>query len=152
MDVTDERLFTTGVFEDADSAARAVLALRDDRFPVEAISLIGLDSEAAAALVTSLTGTPGAVLEVQGLGAARVTGALTGVLAGEDDGLASRGLAATAGRAGYQPHDGRIYDALVRRGGILVAVEGAARAADALAMLMAYGGGNAAIGAWAGRL
>ena len=38
------------------------------------------------------------------------------------------------------------------RGGVLVGVSGEARAADALATLHAYGGGNAAIGAWTGRV
>lgn len=150
--MTDERLFTTGVFQDAASAALAVEALRADRFPAECISLLGQDSESAAELVRSVSGEPGAVRQVHGMGAVRTTGPLAAVLDGDDDGLGTRGLAATAGRAGYQSHDGRIYDALVRRGGVLVAVEGAARAADALAVLHAYGGGNAAIGAWSGRL
>jgi hypothetical protein len=35
---------------------------------------------------------------------------------------------------------------------VLVAVLGDPRAADALAILHAYGGGNAAIGAWMGRV
>jgi len=55
-------------------------------------------------------------------------------------------------RAGFQAHDGAIFERLVARGGILVGVDSEARAADALATLHAYGAGNAAIGAWAGRL
>jgi hypothetical protein len=35
---------------------------------------------------------------------------------------------------------------------VLVAVRNEPRAADALAKLHAYGGGNAAIGAWTGRV
>ena len=35
---------------------------------------------------------------------------------------------------------------------VLVAIEDAPRAADALAILHSYGGGNAAIGAWGGRI
>jgi hypothetical protein len=54
--------------------------------------------------------------------------------------------------AGFQAHDGRIYETLAQRGGILIAVRSEPRAADALATLQAYGGGNAAIGAWHGRL
>jgi hypothetical protein len=53
---------------------------------------------------------------------------------------------------GFQPHDGRIFETLVDRGGVLVAVCSEPRAADALSMLHCYGGGNTAIGAWTGRL
>ena len=38
------------------------------------------------------------------------------------------------------------------RGGVLVAIKSEPRAADALAILHSYGGGNAAIGAWTGRV
>ena len=55
-------------------------------------------------------------------------------------------------RVGFQAHDARIFDALTARGGVLVAIQGDPRAADALAILHSYGGGNAAIGAWAGRV
>ena len=37
-------------------------------------------------------------------------------------------------------------------GGVLVAIHSEPRAADALAVLHSYGGGNAAIGAWTGRV
>ena len=62
------------------------------------------------------------------------------------------GIAAAIRRAGFQPHDGLIYETLTGKGGVLVAVEGAPRAADALAVMQSYGGGNAAIGAWSGRV
>jgi hypothetical protein len=55
-------------------------------------------------------------------------------------------------RIGFQPHDGRIFETLTDRGGVLVAITSDARAADALQIMHSYGGGNAAIGAWAGRL
>jgi hypothetical protein len=55
-------------------------------------------------------------------------------------------------RVGFQAHDGRIFEALAGRGGILVAIRSEPRAADALALLHSYGGGNAAIGAWTGRV
>jgi hypothetical protein len=55
-------------------------------------------------------------------------------------------------RAGFQPHDGLIFETLVGKGGVLVAVQGAPRAADALAVMQSYGGGNAAIGAWGKRV
>ena len=70
--------------------------------------------------------------------------------AGRD--LGRIGIAAAMRRAGFQPHDGLIYETLAGKGGILVAIEHAPRAADALAVLQSYGGGNAAIGAWSGRV
>jgi hypothetical protein len=47
---------------------------------------------------------------------------------------------------------GALFETLAARGGILVAIRGEPRAADALAILHSYGGGNAAIGAWSGRV
>ena len=66
--------------------------------------------------------------------------------------FARLGLSGAMRRVGFQAHDGRIFEALVARGGILVAIHSEPRAADALAVLFSYGGGNAAIGAWTGRV
>ena len=41
---------------------------------------------------------------------------------------------------------------MIGRGGVLIAIQSESRAADALGVLHAYGGGNASIGAWAGRV
>jgi len=92
--------------------------------------------------------TPG--LAVAGASLAR--GPLVPVLQGAGRDLATAGIAGTMRRVGFQPHDGRIFDALLGRGGVLVAVKSEPRAADALAVLFSYGGGNAAIGAWTGRV
>jgi hypothetical protein len=62
------------------------------------------------------------------------------------------GLGAAMHRAGFQQHDGRIFETLTARGGVLVAIRSEPAAADALALLHSYGGGNAAIGAWSGRV
>ena len=149
--MSDATLFTVGVFQDAAAAARGVAALVAERFAPEAVSILALESADPLPVAALLDAEP-ARMVAKGLGAVRARGSLVATLQGEDDGLTVRGLAATAGRAGFQTHDGRIFEALTARGGVLVAVEGAARAADALAILHAYGGGNAAIGAWAGRL
>jgi hypothetical protein len=66
--------------------------------------------------------------------------------------LSKTGLALSLKKVGFQPHDGRIFETLTVRGGVLVAVRSEPRAADALSTLHCYGGGNAAIGAWTGRL
>ena len=79
-------------------------------------------------------------------------GPLVEALQGADGALGENGVAATMRRAGFQAHDGFIFETLTSRGGVLIAIEGESRAADALALLHAYGGGNAAIGAWRGRL
>jgi hypothetical protein len=79
-------------------------------------------------------------------------GRLLGALQGSKQDLGTLGIAATMRRVGFQPHDGRIFETLVARGGVLVAIRSDPRAADALAILHSYGGGNAAIGAWSGRV
>ena len=66
--------------------------------------------------------------------------------------VALTSLAGTMRRVGFQAHDSRIFEMLTGRGGVLVAIRSEPRAADALALLHSYGGGNAAIGAWTGRV
>lgn len=145
-------LFTVGVFQDAAWAEKGIQALKAQNFPVETLSLIAKDSPDAAALTERTFGTAAPTLDVRGLGTVRARGSLVDALQGTDHELTRHGLAAAARRAGFQAHDGRIFETLTGRGGILVAVASASRASDALALLHSYGGGNAAIGAWAGRV
>ena len=79
-------------------------------------------------------------------------GPLVDVLEGAGGDLARVGLATALKRVGFQIHDGQIYQKLIERGGVLVAIRSESRAADALSTLHGCGGGNAAIGAWTGRL
>jgi hypothetical protein len=79
-------------------------------------------------------------------------GPLVSALQGPSRDLIKLGLAGTMRRVGFQTHDGRIFETLTARGGVLVAIHSEPRAADALAVLHSYGGGNAAIGAWTGRV
>ena len=97
-------------------------------------------------------GAPGERFELAGIGAVVGRGPLVDALQGDQRDLPKLGLSGTMRRVGFQPHDGRIFDALTTRGGILVAIHSEPRAADALALLHSYGGGNAAIGAWTGRV
>jgi hypothetical protein len=145
-------LFTVGVFQDAAWAEKGIQALKAQGFGVEVMSLIAKDSPETAALAERAFGAPAAAMQIRGLGAARARGPLVAALDGSDGELSRHGIAATARRIGFQPHDGRIFETLTSRGGVLVAVAGDARAADALAVLHSYGGGNAAIGAWGGRV
>ena len=147
-----EQTFTVGVFQDVTWAERGVAALLADGFPRESLTIVAKDTDAAAELIRSALGTEPARFDLTPLGPLVSHGSLLDVLRGPDDGLARSGLAATFGRAGFQPHDGHIFETLTGRGGVLVAVRTDRRAADALAKLHAYGGGNAAIGAYGGRV
>jgi hypothetical protein len=148
----DEDRFTIGVFQDAAWARRGVEALLRDGFTAAAITILAKDSPEAALLIESTLGAPAGRVEMKALGPVVACGPLVAALQGADNALESSGLGATIGRAGFQAHDGYIYETLTGRGGILVAIRSEPRAADALARLHAYGGGNAAIGAWTGRV
>ena len=148
----DRICFAVGVFLDVEWAERGIEALQRKGFPSECLSIVAKHTPAVAALVEKTLGTSGDAIEVKGLGASVALGPLHGTLQGSDDGLGRTGVAATMRRAGFQAHDGFIYETLTARGGVLVAIESEPRAADALAVLHAYGGGNAAIGAWTGRV
>jgi len=144
--------FTVGVFQDLGWAQPGLDALRRIGLPAEAITILAKDSPDVAAFIDRNLGAGAERLEIAGLGATLVKGPLVAALQGPSRDLASLGLSGTMRRIGYQSHDGRIFDALTARGGILVAVQSESRAADALAVLLSYGGGNAAIGAWTGRV
>jgi hypothetical protein len=152
MSRSDQGRFTIGVFQDAVWARRGIEALVRDGFVPESITILALESPTSIALIESLLGTPPDRIELKALGPVVGKGPLLMALQGNDAGLMSLGLAAAIGRAGFQPHDGYIFETLTARGGILVSVRSEPRAADVLAKLHSYGGGNAAIGAWTGRV
>jgi hypothetical protein len=149
--VVDTGRFTVGVFQDLSWAQRGVAALIKQGLAVESLSILGKTSAELSAFIEAELGTP-LSLDVKDLGSTVARGPLVAVLQGVDQGLAHLGLAGTMRRVGFQAHDGRIFDALTARGGVLVAIHSEPRAADALAVLHSYGGGNAAIGAWSGRV
>lgn len=144
--------FTVAVFQDVDWARRGVQALVATGFAADTLTLLARESTASVELIDGLLGPGTQAIQIKALGAVVAKGALLPVLQGSDGGLTQLGLAAVIGRAGFQRHDGYIFQALVQRGGILVAILSEPRAADALAKLHAFGGGNAAIGAWTGRV
>ena len=145
-------LFTIGVFQNVAWAEKGIQALKAQNFPAEALSLLAKESPDVAALAERVFAGPVPTFDVRGLGTVRARGLLVDALQGSDQQLSRQGLAATARRVGFQVHDGRIFETLTGRGGVLVAISSDARASDALAILHSYGGGNAAIGAWAGRV
>jgi hypothetical protein len=150
--MTSTGRFTVGVFQDVEWARRGIDALLRGGFAPESLTVIAKESAAAADLIETTIGGPVERVELQQFGPIVARGPLVPALQGEDGALANLGLGATIGRAGFQRHDGHIFETLTGRGGVLVAVRNEPRAADALATLHAYGGGNAAIGAWTGRV
>ena len=146
------RCFTIGVFQDAAWAAKGLDALAKHGFVPESLTVLAKDTPEARGLIKTHLQQEPQTIDVVGLGPVAAHGPLVAELQGADNRLSASGLAATIGRAGFQTHDGQIYERLTARGGILVAIHHEPRAADALATLHAYGGGNAAIGAYAGRV
>ena len=144
--------FTVGVFQDIAWAQKGLDALKQAGFPAESISVLLKDGPDAAAFVEGALGAKAEPVELAGIGTAVGRGPLVATLQGGSSDLSKLGLSGTMRRMGFQAHDGRIFDALTGRGGVLVAVLTEPRAADALAILHSYGGGNAAIGAWTGRV
>jgi hypothetical protein len=152
MPQVDASQFTIGVFQDAAWAERGLDALKKHAFLNEAVSIIAKDTPETAVLVEQTCGTAPARLTLPRLGPIVASGSLIDALEGPAGDLVRVGLAAAFKRVGFQAHDGQIFETLTGRGGVLVAIKGEPRAADALAVLHSFGGGNAAIGAWSGRL
>jgi hypothetical protein len=148
---TETGRFTVGVFQDVAWAEKGIEALRRAGLAAESLSILGKGSPELSALVERTLGAPQRI-DIHDLGPAVARGPLVAALQGSDQGLSKLGIARTMRRVGFQAHDGRIFDVLTGRGGVLVAIHSEPRAADALAVLHAYGGGNAAIGAWSGRV
>lgn len=148
---TETGRFTVGVFQNIEWAEKGIEALLREGLAVESLSILGKASPDMAAFIERTLGAPQS-LEIHDLGPAMARGPLVAALQGGDQGLAKTGIAGTMRRVGFQPHDGRIFHVLTGRGGVLVAIHSEPRAADALAVLHSYGGGNAAIGAWTGRV
>ncbi len=143
--------FTVAVFQDIAWAERGIEALRKQGIAVESLSIIGKASPEMSAFIERTIAAPQSLV-VHDLGDALAVGPLVAALQGSDQGLTKTGIAGTMRRVGFQAHDGRIFHVLTGRGGVLVAIHSEPRAADALAVLHSYGGGNAAIGAWTGRV
>jgi len=144
--------FTVGVFQDVEWASKGLDALKLAGFPPASLTILAKETPEVAALIERNLGGPSERVDVANVGTVVARGSLVGALQGPARDLAKLGIAATMRRVGFQPHDGRIFEVLTGRGGVLVAIHGDPRAADALAILHSYGGGNAAIGAWTGRV
>jgi hypothetical protein len=151
MVAIDTGRFTAGVFQDLAWAERGIEALKKQGLVVESLSILGKATPELSVFIERQLGAPQDI-EVREIGATMARGPIVAALQGSDQGLTRLGISGTIRRVGFQAHDGRIFEVLVGRGGILVAIHSEPRAADALAVLHSYGGGNAAIGAWTGRV
>ena len=149
---TDAARFTVGVFQDLRWAQNGLAALIRAGLLPKSLSVVALASAEVTALIQQQLADSPQTLHVAGLGEVVANGPIVRALQGESGDLERLGLSGTMRRVGFQPHDARIFEALTARGGVLVGIHSEPRAADALAVLHAYGGGNAAIGAWTGRL
>ena len=145
-------LHTVAVFKDLDWARKGVDELRRQGFSPDAISLVAKPGEGLADWAAATLGRPVATRTLPRLGDVLAAGPLVEALDGGDRHLDRAGLSGSIARAGFQAHDGQIFETLVDRGGVLVAIRSEPRAADAIAIFHSYGGANAAIGAWSGRL
>lgn len=148
----DAGRFTVGVFQDVAWAERGIDALKRAGLPAEALTVLAKESAEVGALILRVLNARGERLDIPAAGAVLAHGPLVSALQGSTHDLSTLGLSGSMRRVGFQPHDGRIFETLTARGGVLVAVHSEPRAADALAVLHSYGGGNAAIGAWTGRV
>jgi hypothetical protein len=145
--------FTVGVFKDIEWARKGVEALRRHGFTPETLSIVVKATPEATALAQEVVEQPAAAFDLPRVGPVVAAGPLVAALGnGMPGDLPSLGIAGTMRRVGFQAHDGEIYERLTAAGGVLIAIQSEPRAADALAVLHNYGGGNAAIGAWQGRV
>lgn len=144
--------FTVGVFKDVAWAQNGLEALVKAGMSKESLTVLAKDSPDVSALIEKHLGPGAERLDMATVGPILAKGPLVGALQGGAKDLAKLGLAGTMRRVGFQAHDGRIFETLTARGGVLVSIHSEPLAADALAVLLSYGGGNAAIGAWTGRV
>jgi hypothetical protein len=152
MAQVEQALYTIGVFQDLSWAERGIDALKKQGFAIGEMTLLAKATPEVSAFIERTLGSAPDQLELPVLGPTLARGSLLATLNGAARDLGQIGIAAAMRRAGFQPHDGLIYETLAGKGGMLIAIEHAPRAADALAVLQSYGGGNAAIGAWTGRV
>jgi hypothetical protein len=145
-------LFTVAVFQDVPWARKGLDALVQGGFAPQSVSIIAKSGAEASSLIEQTFGAPGDSIDLAAIGAVVARGPLIDVLQGSARDLPRLGLAGAMRRVGFQAHDARIFEVLTGRGGVLVAIRSEPRAADALAIFHSYGGGNAAIGAWNGRV
>src|SRR4029077_16819476 len=130
----DAGRFTIGVFQDVQWAQKGIDALKRAGLVPESTSIMAKDSPEVAAFIDATLGGPAERIETSATGPLLARGPLVAALQGPARDLGKLGLSGTLRRVGFQAHDGRIFETLTARGGVLVAVHSEPRAADALAV------------------
>ena len=114
--------FTVGVFQDAAWAEKGIAALKQAGLPAESLTILAKDGPDINALIQKTFGSAGERVEIAAVGSAVARGPLVAALQGSAADLSKLGLSGTMRRVGFQSHDGRIFEALTARGGVLVAI------------------------------
>src|SRR4030095_12500732 len=125
--------FTVAVFQDATWAGKGLNALKAGGFSPAMLTVIGKETAEVGALIEQALGSSGNRLELATVGTVLARGWLVEVVQGSAGALAKLGLAGTMRKVGFQPQDGRIFETLTGRGGILGAVRSEPRAAEGAA-------------------
>jgi len=112
--------FTVGVFQDVAWAQKGLDALKRAGFASDALTIISKESGDAGALIHRVLGAAGGRLDLATTGPIVARGPLVEALQGPSSDLAKLGIAGTMRRVGFQAHDGRIFEALVGRGGSFI--------------------------------
>ena len=145
--------FTVAVFQDVAWAQKGLDALRQIGLAAESLTILAKADPAVATLIEQTLGFAGEPIELASVGPVLGHGPLIEPLQGTTRTIwRSWGWPARCGVSDSRRTTRRIFETLTGRGGVLVAIRSEPRAADALAILHSYGGGNAAIGAWTGRV
>ena len=149
----DQDRFTIGVFQDAAWARRGVEALLRDGFIADVDYHPRQRLTGSGRLIESTLGAPADRVDLKSLGPVLARGPLVAALQGARQ--RSRVVRPRGDDRPWRvsrPTTATFTKRSPGAAGILVAIRSEPRAADALAKLHAYGGGNAAIGAWTGRV
>jgi len=148
--ITTDHRTVIGVFEDVDSATRALNALRDAGFTPEQVSVLARDSRVTrevadntdmvaedagkgAIVGTILGGLAGwligiSALAIPGIGPVVGAGIIATTLAGAGLGAAAGGLIGALGSYGVPEEDARAYEESVRQGSVLLTVHATSEA------------------------
>src|SRR5204863_4136826 len=115
----DAGRFTVGVFQDVAWARKGIDALKAVGIVTESLSIIAKERPEVRALVEATIGGPAERLTLGATGTVVAKGPIVDAHQGTARDLPKLGVAGTMRRVGFQAHDGRIFDALVARGGVL---------------------------------
>ena len=112
MAQVEQALYTVGVFQDASWAERGIDALKKQGFGTDLMTVLAKATPEATAFIERMLGSAPEQMELPVLGPTSARGTLIQTLNGAGKDLGRIGIAAAMRRAGFQPHDGLIYETL----------------------------------------